>query len=196
MWEAHACFHMHRALRFSKAIDIHGQEIAERNAGILRRYNEFFVPAGKSLYVNSLIGLNIFFESSKDSLGYKDLLRDVKQNMPDHVYRELESEIKNTLSKNSDLIERVKNFRHQYLAHESKLKKEITFTVDEIESLFKTTQDIFNQLCQVYDNSHTEFPLDAAEASSTIDALFRDLDLGFAEFRNRIHKMNTEPNTD
>lgn len=188
MWEANASFEIYRAIQYSKGIDVHGKETAERNAHVINRYKEFFIPVMRSLFANSTLGLWMFFDKEQN-LGYRALLKEMKPVTNHQVYESLKAEIENKLFMHESVIEKIQQLRHEEIAHVSKKSDGgVELQMEDIEQLYKATQDIFNLLSGHFESSATMFPLDDKEAKSEIDALMRDLHLGFEEYKKIVHK--------
>jgi hypothetical protein len=161
--------------------------VAERNVSVINRYKEFFVPVMKSLYMNSTLGLWVFFDK-EENLGYLALLKEMKNNTNHKVFESLKKDIALRLKSHTYVIEKIRKIRHKKIAHVSKLDEDVDLSMEEVEELYKVTQDIFNLLCKHFEDSTTMFPLDDKEAKGEIDALMRDLHLGFEEFKKIIHE--------
>lgn len=187
MWEAHASFELFRAIQYSKGIDLHGKETAERNVRVINKHKEFFVPVMKSLYLNSTLGLWMFFDK-EDNLGYLALLKEMKPVTNYEVFEKLKTDISKKLLPYKIVISKIRKIRHEQIAHVSKESDEVELSMQEVEDLYKVTQDIFNLLCGHFEDSKTIFPLNDKEARGEIDALMRDLDLGFEEYKKIVHR--------
>lgn len=193
MWEAHASFEIYRAIQYSKGIDVHGRENAERNASVINRYKEFFIPVMRSLFANSTLGLWMFFDKEQN-LGYRALLKEMKLVTNHQVYENLKSEIESKLLGYESVIEKIKQIRHEEIAHVSTNistqgdEDEKRLNIEDVDKLYKVTQEIFNLLSGHFEDSTTMFPLDDQEARGEVDALMRDLHLGFEEYKRIIHK--------
>ena len=188
MSEASASFEIYRAIHYSKGLDLHGRETAERNAHVINRYKDFFVPVMRSLFANSTLGLWMFFDKEQN-LGYRALLKEMKLTTKHQEFEKLKNDIEIRLVPHKLVVEKIQKLRHEQIAHMSKkYEGSIELEMSEIEQLYKVTQEIFNLLSNHFEGSTTMFPLDDREAKNEVDALMRDLHLGFEEFKKTIHK--------
>lgn len=165
----------------------YGKEIAERNARVINKHKEFFIPVMKSLYLNSTLGLWMFFDK-EENLGYLALLKEMKASTNHEIFEKLKKDIAAKLLPHKLVINKITTIRHEQIAHLSKDGKDVELNMQEVEELYKVTQDIFNLLCKHFEDSTTMFPLNDREARGEIDALMRDLDLGFEEYKKIVHK--------
>lgn len=200
MWEAHAAFEIYRAIQYSKGIDLHGKEIAERNATVINRYKEFFVPVMQSLLTKVILGLWQFFDKEKN-LGYRALVKEMKPTINHQVFENLKKEIESKLVAHVEVIGKIQRLRHEEIAHVSiatnrqNIDKADELRIEEVDELFKVTQEVFNLLSNHFESSTTMFPLDDKEAKAEIDAVMRDLHLGFEEYKKIIDEKYFPVNT-
>jgi hypothetical protein len=174
-------FRVYQALRRLRAPNLFPKEKAEKNAAVMTRFVNFFGPVERSLFLSSLLGLARVFDESDQSLHINSILNyiggnrkkltredfyefnqgrqflsDLYENYEGMTEKDLLS-IKANLEKHKDVLEKLKSYRDQYLAHSDKRKDEIKITFDEIETLFKLAEESLNLFTQKLNDSSTMY---------------------------------------
>lgn len=161
-------FHAYEGLKELLAPNIVGQEAAEENVKIFKRFNNFLNPSKEALRVYFLLELAKLFDISDQSLHITKIVNYTQSNISkltvnDFVeysqdreflqdliknYRGLKNDdllsIKSEIEKNEDIINKIKNYRDQYLAHDDTKKIEVSITKEEIMALFNLIEKILN----------------------------------------------------
>jgi hypothetical protein len=65
--------------------------------------------------------------------------------------------LRQILEENNMIIERLKTYRDENLAHEDKKKTEVTITIEEIDKLFEIAKEILNTLSYKINFDTTEY---------------------------------------
>ncbi len=184
MGRSYQCFLLYKALLYRNNIDIHDRIVIETNNFIFKRHSDFFVPVRDSLLTKAIIDLYIFFDKDNNNYNYHDLLKELKLKCHHTIYDDTEKKIE-------DLFEQVKlekkyltNYRHADLAHDGKNKKSHKLSLEHIESLFSTTQQVFNLINHHLEDSFTDFDIyNENSAKDDINSLLRELNYGYEEFK-------------
>lgn len=174
---------LYKSLVYHKATDIHSKEIIQRNQFVYARHKEFFIPVTIALRTTIVIDLYTFFDKKSSNYSYKDLLDILEKSVQNSIYIQVKDEVEQRVCALSNIMQSLKDYRHGYIAHEGKQKKDFSLTIDQLELLFKEAQTIFNLISHHCENSHTDFDIyNQKEALADIEALFRELYLGSKEF--------------
>lgn len=161
-------FYVYEALREILAPNIVGQEVAEKNVEVFKKFNEFFDPSKEALRIYFFLELAKLFDVSDQSLHITKIINYTQSNIAkltanDFVeynqnrefinslienYRGVKHDdlmvIKSEIEKNKDIIEKVRTYRDQYLAHDDIKKVEVNITGEEIRILFSVLEKILN----------------------------------------------------
>ncbi|QQR84214.1 hypothetical protein IPJ72_03445 [Candidatus Peregrinibacteria bacterium] len=174
-------FYVYEAIQESKAQNILGEEKAEENAKTMGNYKGLFSTLEYGLKIHSLMELAKIFDNAEGSLHINKLINFAKSNTKhlssndfkeanqerefiDELTKEYEGlkksdfeELDEMMSVNAELIEKLKVYRNQYLAHEDKKKKNINIAVEEVKKLFNIVEKILNMLSSKTNFSTTMF---------------------------------------
>lgn len=161
-------FYAYEALREILAPNIVGQEVVEKNVEIFKKFNEFFGPSKEALRVYFFLELAKLFDVSDQSLHITKVINYTQSNIAKLTasdfteynqnrefidslienYQGVKHDdlviIKSEIEKNKDIIEKVKTYRDQYLAHDDIKKVEVNITGEEIRILFSVLEKILN----------------------------------------------------
>lgn len=170
-YRALTAFYAFEAMVEATDVSIVGKEEAEANAEIINRFKNFLLPAKESIRVYFFIELAKLFDVSKQSLHINKVVNFSDSNIT-HLNVEafkghnaaqprefLESlvkeykgvdrkdleEIRADLEKHKDVIERLKIYRDEWLAHDDINRNEPpTITGKELKALFEVLAKILN----------------------------------------------------
>lgn len=167
-FHALSAFFIYKTLDELTARNIVGNKNAQDNVDVIKRYKNFFIPSKEALRVYSLLELAKMFDISDESLHItkivncaqsqikkltvddfkkfyqdRDFLEELIRNYEGIDQKDIK-EIKEILEKNEDVLQRLKDYRNQYLAHDDINKNKISIEKNEIDDLFKTLGKILN----------------------------------------------------
>lgn len=154
----------------AKTISYSGKNLAYKNVDILKKYSYYFLTSKEGIRYYLIIELAKFFEvdTKGDSLTLDHLLKYTETNLrflskdyfkEYHKEREfLQKDIdrldeitlieinnfKNRISKNKEKIQRIKNYRDKYIAHDQLKKKTYLVNTRDITTLLNLVRDIIN----------------------------------------------------
>jgi hypothetical protein len=177
-----SAFYGYEALREAKASNILGQEKAEENVEIIKRYSNFFLPTEEALRVYFFLELAKLFDASNQSLHIDKIINYTESNLK-HLtsdafkeynnkegreflnelaegYKGIEHsdllEIRNLLEKHKEPLEKLRIYRDKWLAHEDINKPDLpNITGIELHGLFKVLEKILNILTTKLNSSST-----------------------------------------
>ena len=161
-------FYAYEALMEIIAPNIVGQDVAEKNVKVFNTFNNLFGISKETLRVYFFIELAKLFDVSDQSLHITKIINYTKSNIDkltvnDFVeynqnrnfidslienYQGVKHDdlmlIKYEIKKYKNIIEKVKTYRNQYLAHDDIKKVEVNITGEEIKILFSVIEKILN----------------------------------------------------
>lgn len=177
-----SAFYAYEALREAKASNIHGQEKAEENVEVIKRYKDFFLPVEEALRVYFFIELAKLFDATNQSLHMDKVLNFTESNLR-HLtvdafmeynidqgreflnslteeYRGVAHadllEIRVLLEAHKNTLEKLRIYRDKWLAHEDIRKPDLPdITGLELRALFDVFQKILNTLTSKLNSSST-----------------------------------------
>jgi hypothetical protein len=177
------------------APNIVGEQTAEKNLQIFNAHRYFFITTKEANRCYFFIELAKFFDTSKDSLTILKVINYAKGNIakltkedllayhsgrvfsPDLFaqYRQLSladlEKFSKRLDANSNLIERLKTYRDECLAHDDIKKSKVVISAGEIEALLGIVRDIIELLFNKLDfsmNSYTNFEKEPIKDLNTV----------------------------
>ena len=163
-------FNVYDSIGELTASNIIGEKKAKNNVKTLGSFRYFFIITKESLRCYFLIELAKFFDTSTRSLTVYEVLKYAEKNIDKfskkdfleyHKGREILPElfvdykqlviedlekIKEKLNKNKIVIENLKKYRNQYLAHDDIKKIKVKITIAEIEKLLQIIKEIISLL--------------------------------------------------
>jgi len=178
-FHALSAFHIYETLNELLAPNIVSQDVAEKNVVVIRNYINFFLPSKEALRIYYFLELAKLFDTADESLHITKLINYTQINISKlkaedfkkyNQNRELVDDlvksyqginhddlknVKAELDKNKEIIEKLKTYRNQYLAHDDKTKDEVTITGEEVYKLFSMLKKILNLFSAKLDSSTT-----------------------------------------
>ena len=172
----------------ARTISHSGEKAAEKNVEIFKKYSYYFIPTKESIRYYLIIELAKFFEvDSKKSLTLDFLLNYTEDNLKflskdyfksyhkdrkfliEDIERleeisisEIES-FRKRIKNSHERIERIKNYRDKYIAHDDLKKKTYTINTRDISTLLILVRDIIDYYYKklewastIYDNFDKE----------------------------------------
>ncbi|MFW6026378.1 MAG: hypothetical protein ACOCRX_08545 [Candidatus Woesearchaeota archaeon] len=164
-------FYAWESLQELKAPNVVGQDKAEENLDIIKKYNSFFASAEESLRIHFFLELAKIFDNSNQSLHVDKIINITESNINNltveefkeynknqdrafakelvEKYKRIEysdiKDLREIRNKHSDSIEKLKIYRNKWLAHDDIKKPEPPgINPAEIKSLFKIILKILN----------------------------------------------------
>jgi len=125
-------------------------DLDEDSADALNRYRGFFFPAQRSFREVALLQFSKMFDRHRKTVSLPNLLSAAKANPHELVPHAREEDLQNLderIHSNRKLLERLKNYRDQRLAHhDQKVTKDTSLPYDEVTQLVEEMKDMFNCL--------------------------------------------------
>lgn len=174
-----SAFHVYETLNELLAPNTVGQETAEKNVVVINNYKNFFLPSKEALRVYFFLELAKLFDTVDDSLHITKLVNYTQSNLSklkvedfakhdqnrelfDNLVKSYRciswddlKEVKAEIDKNKEIIEKLKTYRDQYLAHDDRIKDEVSITGEEVFTLFSVLKKILNLFSSKLDSSTT-----------------------------------------
>jgi len=176
-FHALSAFFVYKTLDELNALNIVGNKEAQENVDVINRYKNFFIPSKEALRVYFLLELAKMFDVSDKSLHItkivncaqsqikkltaddfkefnqdRDFLKELIKNYEGISQKDIK-EIKEILEENEDVLQRLKDYRNQYLAHDDIDKEKILIGEDEINNLFEALGKIMNLISSKLNHS-------------------------------------------
>ena len=179
-----SAFYAYEGLRESKAPNILGQDKAEENVEVIKRYKDFFLPAEEALRVYFFIELAKLFDASNQSLHIDKVINFTESNLRHltaDAFKEYNAEqgreflnslteeykgvahtdlmeIRHLLETHKNSLEKLGIYRDKWLAHEDIKKPNLPdITGIELRGLFEALQKILNILTSKLNSSSTRW---------------------------------------
>lgn len=139
----------------------------DETAHALNRYVGLFRPAGNALLWMALIQFYKVFDSDKRTVSLRNLLTQLKEDralVPKLTDGDL-LDIEKKLGESEEVLERLKRFRDQRLAHhDSTVTGETTVLIGEINKLIDDIKEMYNAICRGRNRESTAFESIARDA--------------------------------
>lgn len=167
-FRAVSALNVYESLEEVLAPNIVGQDTAEDNAEVFKKFNEFMSIAKESARVYFFIELAKLFDISDESLHITKIVNYTQSNISKLMVDDFSEysqdrefitslienykgvnhsdlvKIKIEIEKNEELISRLKDYRDQYLAHDDINKKDIEINREEVKKLFDLIEKVLN----------------------------------------------------
>ena len=132
-----------------------------QRTGFWWRYRGFFAPARKALLWNALMQLSKAFDKDTRNVCIGKLLKIALENRKELVPHATRSSLKAILSKidnNTELLQRLRQYRNKRLAHfDADLTDNIELPSEEVQTLIEETKSIYNSIKLLYDGKYDDF---------------------------------------
>lgn len=210
--ESLCAWRCYRALDNSRTISAIGKETAEANAEAMQRFSTYFPISIQAVHVLALLDLAKIFDRADQSLhlryvlGYiarhrekfsRDAFRQFNEGRIylDELYENYKGMTVSDIRKaehefkaHEALIEKLKEYRDQYLAHRDRAPQKVGFSFEEIESLFALAEKLLNLFTAKLDDSTTLFDRIGEDVERDVEYLLTALDV--AERNRRLDLRN------
>lgn len=176
-FHALSAFFVYKTLEEARAPNVVGDKNARDNISVMSDFVNFFVPSKEALRVYFFLELAKMFDVSNESLHIekivnctqsqinkltvdsfkefnqdRDFLEELVKNYKG-IKQEDIKEIKEILEKNKGVLQKLKNYRNQYLAHDQIQKEKISISEEEITSLFEVLGKVMNLISSKLNHS-------------------------------------------
>lgn len=125
------------------------------------QYRGFFAPARKALLGSALIQLSKAFDRDNRNVSVSNLLKIVLENRKELAPYATRSSLKSILNKidnNTELIERLRRYRNQRLAHfDADLNDNVELPSGEVQTLIDETKSIYNFIKFSHEGKYDDF---------------------------------------
>lgn len=134
-----------------------GQEVAERNVELFRKYWDFFHPVLNATYKSFIIDLAIFFDTEKykNTFSLNKLVSLLVGSKTVTEHKNLVKEIDEIKKKHGVKISLVLELRNAEVSHQEMERKRRLIIYKDIEELFTAVQEILNLIARCNDGSFT-----------------------------------------
>ena len=141
------------------------KEYEDSNQNLYQRfdyqYRGFFAPARKALLFCALMQLSKAFDKDTRNISVGKLLKMALENRKElapHATRSSLKAILNKIHNNTELLQRLRQYRNQRLAHfDADLIDNIELPPEEINTLVEETKSIFNLLKYASTGEHDDY---------------------------------------
>ncbi len=176
-FHALSAFFVYKTLEEARAPNIVGDKNARDNSSVMTDFKNFFIPSKEALRIYFFLELAKMFDVSNESLHIekivnytqsqikkltvdsfkefnqdRDFLEELVKNYKGINQKDIK-DIKEILEKNKDVLQRLKNYRNQYLAHDQIQKEKILISEEEISNLFEVLGKIMNLISSKLNHS-------------------------------------------
>ncbi|MFC2035327.1 hypothetical protein ACFLUJ_04285 [Chloroflexota bacterium] len=163
----------------------------ESSAQALSRYRGLFRPAQLSLQYMALLQFAKVFDHGHRPVSLHNLLAAVKENpkllTPHAKWNDLQS-IEHKINGHEELLEHLKAFRDQRLAHyDSDISRDTSLTFGQVKQLVEDVKDIYNSLSRGHERSVTSFDRISRDAEQHTTEVIRIM----CEERDRVNSKQT-----
>lgn len=180
-FKAICSWHVYRSLENLGAPNIVGEQKACENVQTMNKFIGFFFPAKEALRTTCLLELAKLFDVSQNSLHIDKMVNFAQSNVKrltkqdflqfhkdrrfveqllEH-YEEMSNKdlvnVKSKIDGNRAILEKLKTYRDQYLAHDDVNKDEAIITRGEVETLIELIKDILGLFSLKLDFSTTVY---------------------------------------
>jgi hypothetical protein len=170
---AYGCFVMWKYIKKSFSIPEVGEQEAERRAEIMNAYGGIFTGVQYATENTFITDLHKLFDKSNSNLKLKTLV----DKLPESDKKRAEILLK-PLEKE---IERVKELRHNFTAHDPKTPKEEQIFTEEIEKIFSVVQQVLNIASGSIGREHMTWDSWEGSNEETFTRLLEDMERGANE---------------
>lgn len=171
MNRAYGCFIIWKYIRKSISIPENGREEAERRVCIMNKYNGIFTGilyATENCFITDLYK---FFDKSKKNLKLETLIKSLSESDKE--------KIKSLLDTVAGEIERVKNLRHNFSAHEPKNPTQEKIYTSEVENIFNVIEQVLNIISRSYGGDIMTWEKWEDDNNTSLSLMLRDLECGY-----------------
>ncbi len=172
-------YYIWRTLTFSRSIPEVGQEEADKNAKLMSKCTEFFLPTEQSHLQTFVVGLMKFFDKKPPALSFISLIEEISKNkdlLTVKTFRDAQpklhemgfikddyvpinqaiiDEFELFIKRHEVLIGSLKDARDKQFAHTDMKTIKVNFIPNEVENLIVEVQEMFNKLSGCFDQSST-----------------------------------------
>lgn len=125
------------------------------------RYRGFIAPCRKALLWSALMQLSKAYDQHQQNVNLYNILSEVLNNIDElapHATRDDLENIQARITKNRELIDRLKRFRNRRLAHlDSSLTERMDFPSDQVDIMIEETKVILDQLTYACEGKHEDY---------------------------------------
>ena len=140
----------------------------EDSAQSLNRYRGLFLPARNALLWSALMQFAKVFDRDPRTVSLRNLLtvaKNNKENLTPYATEDDLLDIEQKIDASETLLERLKGFRDQRLAHhDATVTGRVSLLFGEVERLIDEVKSMYNSLRRVHDRSTTAFDYLARKA--------------------------------
>lgn len=131
------------------------------SAQALNRYRGLFLTARNALLWSALMQFAKIFDRDPRTVSLKNLLnaaKDDQENLTPYATEENLLDIEQKINASESLLERLKDFRDQRLAHhDATITSKVLLKYGEVQKLVEEIKSMYNLLELSHDRSHTSF---------------------------------------
>lgn len=132
-----------------------------QHTGFWWQYRGFFAPARNALLWSTLMQLSKVFDRDTRNVSVGKLLRIALENRKElapHATRSSLKAILNKIHSNTELLQRLRRYRNQRLAHfDADLMDNIELPSEEVQTLIEETKSIYNMIKFLYEGKYDDF---------------------------------------
>ncbi|MFC1959067.1 hypothetical protein ACFLV6_04080 [Chloroflexota bacterium] len=149
----------------------------EKSAQALNRYRGFFLSVQASLKYMALLQFAKVFDRGYRPISLHNLLAAVRENpklLTPHAQEDDLRSIEHKIDSHEELLEHLKAFRDQRLAHyDSDISKDTSLTFGQVKQLVDDVKDIYNSLSRGHERSTTAFDSISLEAERSTSQVIK-----------------------
>jgi len=149
--------------------------LSEGEAHALNRYRGFFLPVQKSLNNMALLQIAKVFDRNPRTVSLHSLLSAAKSNpelFTPHAEEHELQHFEGKIDSNEELLNRLKSYRDQRLAHhDSAITRDTSLKFGQVSQLVDDVKDMYNLLSKWHERSTVSFDYisrEAVEATSQV----------------------------
>ena len=131
------------------------------HTGFWWKYSGFFAPARNALLWSTLLQISKAYDKDPRNLSLGKLLKIALENRKELVPYATRGSLRaifNKIDNNALLLQRLRRYRNQRLAHfDAELNENIELPTEEVQTLVEETKSIFNSLKCSYEGKYDDF---------------------------------------
>ena len=131
------------------------------HTGFWWKYSGFFAPARNALLWSTLLQISKAYDKDPRNLSLGKLLKIALENRKELVPYATRGGLRaifNKIDNNALLLQRLRRYRNQRLAHfDAELNENIELPTEEVQTLVEETKSIFNSLKYSYEGKYDDF---------------------------------------
>lgn len=156
MFTAVSAYYVWKSLSNSFNVNSKGKAEAEKNVGIINKYQSFFQQTLSSVYKSFVADLSIFFDSDnkyEETFSVSKMIDSLSETLSEGEIEKLKAKIKEIKSRHGVTIALLLQLRNADVAHQEIEAQSRTVEYGKIEELFNAVSEILNLASHHIDNS-------------------------------------------